>query len=213
MDPIGFGMRSEWANKSWVNVWTGFVSDNEIDLLRNFEFLLWPILPGQAYPSLIFRAQSPPQFLTLALGMLLILLLFDFVTIVRSRRTAILRPSTYFCIAWFILLTMPLSLIVRDPDKPYLAMHPAMAVCWFFGLTLRRVQKSALPGQIRAAHLEFSDIATTVSVKPVPLNGSPVEVSFEPKTVTWVRLVVDAAGDGAVGLTEFRVFGQKAEKR
>jgi hypothetical protein len=134
------------TNKTWGQVWTGFLSDNEMDLLRSFEFVLWPVLPGHTFPSLTVRASAPSQLLCTAIAFLVLFLPCDLISLLRSRKPAILRPATYFCIAWFALSTMPLSLLSLDSNKPYLPMLPSMALFWFLASMLRRLQKAALPG-------------------------------------------------------------------
>jgi hypothetical protein len=63
-------------------------------------------------------------------------------------------------------------------------------------------------------HLAFSDGPTTVYFGPLPDDGSPMKVDFEPpRKVTWIRLVVDETGPNTqcIGLREFRVMGQRAD--
>ena len=61
--------------------------------------------------------------------------------------------------------------------------------------------------------LAFSDGPTTVPFGPLPDDGSPVKVDFDPRKVTWIRLVVDETGPNTqcIGLREFRVMGQRAD--
>lgn len=64
---------------------------------------------------------------------------------------------------------------------------------------------------IKGGTLTFSD-GSSVTVGELPdgvVNGAPdpLEVTFDAKTITWVRFTVDAFTGHNAGLTEFEVFG------
>jgi len=128
-------------------LWRVFTCDMELNFYRTFEFLLWPVLPGHSYNSVMPRSPSPSQPASLVLLLLGAVFVFDVVALVRSRKTAILRPRTYFGVSWFLLATMPVSLqVVRRTDIAYLPILPAMAALWLLASTLRRLQGAAIPG-------------------------------------------------------------------
>jgi hypothetical protein len=141
--PIDFGSLSA--------VWTGFTCDLEMVFFRSFEFLIWPVLPAQAFSAITPRPDNASQIMTLAVCMLLVVFTLDALALIRFRKTAAFRPRTYFGIVWFILSTMPLSLMAfRRPDKPYLAVLPSIAAIWLFSSTIRRLQKAAFLGHAAA---------------------------------------------------------------
>jgi hypothetical protein len=87
------------------------------------------------------------QMISLTLALMAVSFPLDLIALVRTRKTAIFRPATYFGIAWFILSTMPLSLMAaRRSDIPYLAFLPSIPLYWLVGSTLRRMQRGAIPG-------------------------------------------------------------------
>jgi len=127
-------------------LWRVFTCDVEMNFYRTFEFLLWPVLPGQSHNSVMPRTPDPSQPASLVLILLAIVFAFDVVSLVRSRKTAILAPRTYFGVIWFLLATMPVSLqVVRRDDIAYLPILPAMAASWLLAAALRRLQKAAVP--------------------------------------------------------------------
>jgi len=63
-----------------------------------------------------------------------------------------------------------------------------------------------LTDHILGGVLRFSD-GSQVNVGPLPNDGSPLRVEFDPRTVTWVQFKVITASGGSPGLQEFEVFG------
>ena len=65
-----------------------------------------------------------------------------------------------------------------------------------------------LRDNIAAGVLMFSD-GTQINVGPLPNDGAPFRVEFDPRTVTWIQFKVTNATGGHPGLQEFEVFGIK----
>ena len=65
-----------------------------------------------------------------------------------------------------------------------------------------------LRDNIGAGILSFSD-GTQINVGPLPNDGAPFRVEFDPRTVTWIQFKVTNATGGHPGLQEFEVFGTK----
>ncbi len=66
--------------------------------------------------------------------------------------------------------------------------------------------------QIVAGALEFSDGSTIKLEKPLPDTAAKgLEISFPPKTISWVRLTITGVKEGSpnIGLAEFAVFRSK----
>jgi LmbE family N-acetylglucosaminyl deacetylase len=63
-----------------------------------------------------------------------------------------------------------------------------------------------LTDNVTAGTLSFSD-GSTVSVGALPNNGSPLAVSFTPRTVTWMKFTVNSAVGQNIGLAELAVIG------
>jgi len=83
---------------------------------------------------------------------------------------------------------------------------------WASPQTVRRIQLFDRPNsldQIITGKLEFSDGTALELTQPLPDGaGQGVEVSFEPKTITWVRFTVTAAKTSSpnIGLAELAVL-------
>ena len=63
--------------------------------------------------------------------------------------------------------------------------------------------------QVTAGTLEFSDGSTIKLEKPLPDTAAKgLEISFPPKTATWVKLTITGVKEGSpnIGLAEFGVF-------
>lgn len=65
-----------------------------------------------------------------------------------------------------------------------------------------------LVDNIIGATLTFSD-GSSMKVGSLPNKGSCYEISFEGKTVTWVKLTIDEAVGKNTGLSEFEVYEEK----
>ncbi len=105
------------------------------------------------------------------------------------------------------------------PHAEWVSQHQTVGawvqLAWDSAQTVERValfDRPNLADQITKAHLEFSD-GSTVAVDALPNNGRAATVTFEPREVTAVRLVIDEVSDTttAVGLAEFEVFGAPVE--
>lgn len=141
----GVFAQSVMKQPTWAAMWNGLASDLYLNLGRSFEFILWPLLPNHTYDSSALRPNNAPTLIYLMASMLLLVLLVDAIALLRSRRTYIFQPTTYFCIAWFVIATMPLGLVVRGGGRPYMMILPSMALYCWLGVTLRRLQKAAFP--------------------------------------------------------------------
>ncbi len=86
-------------------------------------------------------------------------------------------------------------------------------LAWTTPVTLeeaRLYDRPNLDDHVLAGRLVFSD-GSTVAVGALPNDASsPFLVDFEPRTVSWVQLVVDSAGGYNVGLAELEVYGPAA---
>ena len=65
-----------------------------------------------------------------------------------------------------------------------------------------------LRDNIGAGVLIFSD-GTQINVGPLPNDGAPFRVEFDPRTVTWIQFKIVNSTGGHPGLQEFEVFGTK----
>jgi len=90
-----------------------------------------------------------------------------------------------------------------------------MQLDWSTPQTVNKIKLYDRPNvthdHIKGGTLTFSD-GSSVTVGELPdgvVNGSPdpLEVTFDAKTITWVRFTVDAFTGHNAGLTEFEVFG------
>ncbi len=71
----------------------------------------------------------------------------------------------------------------------------------------RLFDRPNLDDHVLSGHLLFSD-GTTVAVAALPNDASsPSLVDFAPRTVSWVRFVVDSAAGFNIGLAELELFG------
>jgi len=61
-------------------------------------------------------------------------------------------------------------------------------------------------GNMLGGRLLFSD-GSTISVGALPTSGKPLAITFAPKTITWVRYVVDQAEGAFAGVSEMEVLG------
>jgi len=66
---------------------------------------------------------------------------------------------------------------------------------------------------VTGGHLEFSDGGSAAPVPSLNNDGTPLEVVFKPRNVTWVRFVIDSVSKEThcPGLREFRVFGTETK--
>jgi len=90
-----------------------------------------------------------------------------------------------------------------------------MQLDWSTPQTVNKIKLYDRPNvthdHIKGGTLTFSD-GSSVTVGELPdgvVNGAPdpLEVTFDAKTITWVRFTVDAFTGHNAGLTEFEVFG------
>src|SRR5688572_4548912 len=65
---------------------------------------------------------------------------------------------------------------------------------------------------ITGGTLTFSD-GSTMPVGALPDNGVGLNISFAPKTITWVRFTVTTASGTMAGLAEFEVYGPTTTKQ
>ena len=91
----------------------------------------------------------------------------------------------------------------RRVDQAQLGQAAAVDRVWLF-------DRPNTLDQITAGTLEFSDGSTIKLEKPLPDTAtSGLEISFSPKTVSWVKLTITGVKEGSpnIGLAEFGVFG------
>ena len=87
---------------------------------------------------------------------------------------------------------------------------------WDRPQTIRRIQLFDRPNpldQVTGGKLEFSDGTSIALDQPLPDNAAQgVEITFEPKTVTWVKFTVTGVKPGSqnIGLAEIAVFTSAA---
>ena len=74
----------------------------------------------------------------------------------------------------------------------------------------RLFDRPNLNDQITSAHLEFSD-GSQVQVGALPNDGRALEISFEPRAIRWVKLVIDSVSVSTsdIGLAEIEILGER----
>ena len=84
-----------------------------------------------------------------------------------------------------------------------------LKLSWGLPVTTSQVvlyDRPNLVDNVTSATLSFSD-GTTVPVGTLPNDGSPLAVSFSPKTITWMQFTVNTAVGQNIGLAEIAVMG------
>ena len=70
---------------------------------------------------------------------------------------------------------------------------------------IRLYDRPTLQNGANSGTLTFSD-GSTIQVTGIPNDGTVKEISFAPKTITWVTFQVIGGSGANVGLSEFQVF-------
>jgi LmbE family N-acetylglucosaminyl deacetylase len=105
----------------------------------------------------------------------------------------------------------------RDPTREWVSSNQLsgawIQLAWPEPVSVAQVNLHDRPlaeENILAGTLLFSD-GSSIAVGALPSDGKVLPVTFAPKTVTWMRFIVDQAQGTAAGLSEIQVLGLAAQ--